>query len=153
MHTEEQKEDWKKLSSDTAQVAMKLLRSVLSAYDVAFKTIKLSNTSSLNNECIAVFHCNNTHAYSISRYFETVSGLYPGIFSPNPVSEGSLSAAFEGTQPIPPRTPARAGVQVSCEVTLAMKRFSVLKISSRPISTCALTQLVLAELAAVFSLL
>lgn len=31
MHTEEQKEDWKKLSIDTAQEAMKLLRSVLSA--------------------------------------------------------------------------------------------------------------------------
>lgn len=84
MHTEEQKEDWKKLSIDTAQEAMKLLISVLSAYDVAFKTIKLSNISSLNNKCIAVFHCNNTHAYSISRYFETVSQSLSWSLVPEP---------------------------------------------------------------------
>ena len=79
--------------------------------------------------------------------------LYPGVSSPNPVSEGSLSVAFERTQPIPPHTSVRACVQVSCDVTLAMKRFSVFKVSPRPISTCALTQFSLAELASVFSLL
>lgn len=76
--------------------------------------------------------------------------LYPGVSSPNPVSEGSISAAFEETQSIPHCLSAQACVQVSYDVTLAMKGFFVLKFSPRPVFTCALTQLALVELAAVF---
>lgn len=61
------------MSVDTAHVAVKHLIFALSTHDVAFKTTKLSNVSSLDNYFISVFQWNNMHAYSIAKHFETVS--------------------------------------------------------------------------------